>query len=63
VDLIVTPTERKTIRAPELKKLAQTMAGPRVPDLGNISRSTDAEAGGGHGHVRMGRLGATTLAS
>jgi UDPglucose 6-dehydrogenase len=56
-DLLVVLTEWNEFRALDLKKLAETMASPRMADLRNIYSNKDAQRAGFEAYDSIGRAG------
>lgn len=54
-DLIVLLTEWREFRALDLKRLATTMARPKMADFRNIYNKSDAEAAGFEAYISIGR--------
>lgn len=54
-DLIVLLTEWREFRALDLKRLATTMARPKMADFRNIYKKSDAEAAGFEAYISIGR--------
>lgn len=54
-DLIVLLTEWREFRALDLKRLAATMARPKMADFRNIYKKSDAEAAGFEAYISIGR--------
>ncbi|MFC2966571.1 UDP-glucose dehydrogenase family protein [Acidimangrovimonas pyrenivorans] len=54
-DALVTLTEWNEFRALDLKRLAETMATPRMADLRNLYHRSDVEKAGFHAHIGVGR--------